>query len=58
MLMLKRYFEVEDVDGGIFHFTSSDETNMKANFNFETLMVKGRGVILGFNILGKKELKK
>ena len=46
----KGIFEVEDVDGGIFHFTSSDETNMKANFNFETLMVKGRGVILGFNI--------
>ena len=53
----KGIFEVEDVDGGIFHFTSSDETNMKANFNFETLMVKGRGVILGFNILGKKRIE-
>lgn len=31
---------------------------MTANFNFETLMVKGQGVILGFNILGKKELMK
>ena len=36
--------------------TSSDETNMKANFNFETLMVKGPGVRLGFNILGKKRI--
>ena len=53
----KGIFEVEDVDGGIFHFTSSDETNMKANFNFETLMVKGRGVILGFNILGEKRIE-
>ena len=53
----KGIFEVEDVDGGIFHFTSSDKTNMKANFNFETLMVKGRGVILGFNILGKKRIE-
>ena len=53
----KGIFEVEDVDGGIFHFPSSDETNMKANFNFETLMVKGRGVILGFNILGKKRIE-
>ena len=53
----KGIFEVEDVDGGIFHFPSSTETNMKANFNFETLMVKGRGVILGFNILGKKRIE-
>ena len=52
----KGIFEVEDVDGGIFHFPSSAETNMKANFNFETLMVKGRGVQLGFNILGKKRI--
>lgn len=29
---------------------------MKANFNFETLMVKGKGVKLGFNILGKKRI--
>ena len=53
----KGIFEVEDVDGGIFHFPSSDKINMKANFNFETLMVKGRGVILGFNILGKKRIE-
>lgn len=53
----KGIFEVEDVDGGIFHFPSSDTINMKANFNFETLMVKGRGVILGFNILGKKRIE-
>ena len=53
----KGIFEVEDVDGGIFHFPSSNETNMKANFNFETLMVKGRGVSLGFNILGKKRIE-
>lgn len=53
----KGIFEVEDVDGGIFHFPSSAETNMKANFNFETLMVKGRGVQLGFNILGKKRIE-
>lgn len=52
----KGIFEVGKVDGGIFHFTSSDETNMTANFNFETLMVKGRGVSLGFNILGKKRI--
>ena len=50
----KGIFEVGKVDGGIFHFPSSDENNMKANFNFETLMVKGQGVKLGFNILGKK----
>lgn len=52
----KGIFEVGKVDGGIFHFPSSDGTNMKANFNFETLMVKGQGVILGFNILGKKRI--
>lgn len=52
----KGIFEVGKVDGGIFHFPSSDDTNMKANFNFETLMVKGQGVILGFNILGKKRI--
>ena len=52
----KGIFEVGKVDGGIFHFTSSDNTNMKANFNFETLMVKGQGVKLGFNILGKKRI--
>ena len=53
----KGVFEVGKVDGGIFHFPSSDETNMKANFNFETLMVKGQGVKLGFNILGKKRIE-
>ena len=53
----KGVFEVGKVDGGIFHFTSSDTTNMKANFNFETLMVKGQGVKLGFNILGKKRIE-
>ena len=52
----KGVFEVGKVDGGIFHFPSSDENNMKANFNFETLMVKGQGVKLGFNILGKKRI--
>ena len=52
----KGIFEVGKVDGGIFHFPSSDDTNMTANFNFETLMVKGQGVILGFNILGKKRI--
>ena len=52
----KGIFEVGKVDGGIFHFPSSDDNNMKANFNFETLMVKGQGVILGFNILGKKRI--
>ena len=30
---------------------------MKANFNFETLTVKGKGVRLGFNILGKKRIE-
>ena len=53
----KGIFEVEKVDGGIFHFPSSDETNMTANFNFETLMVKGQGVKLGFNILGEKRIE-
>ncbi len=52
----KGIFEVGKADGGIFHFPSSDDTNMTANFNFETLMVKGQGVILGFNILGKKRI--
>ena len=50
----KGIFEVGKVDGGIFYFPSSDNTNMKANFNFETLTVKGQGVKLGFNILGEK----
>ena len=53
----KGIFEVGKVDGGIFHFPSSDETNMKANFNFETLMAKGPGVKLGFNILGEKRIE-
>ena len=53
----KGIFEVGKVDGGIFYFPSSDENNMKANFNFETLMVKGQGVKLGFNILGKKRIE-
>ena len=53
----KGIFEVGKVDGGIFHFPSSDNTNMKANFNFETLMVKGKGVRLGFNILGEKRIE-
>ena len=52
----KGVFEVAKIDGGIFHFPSSDNTNMKANFNFETLMVKGPGVKLGTNILGKKSI--
>ena len=50
----KGIFEVKYIDGGIFFVTSSDRTNMKANFNFETLTVKGPGVKLGFNILGEK----
>ena len=50
----KGVFEVGKVDGNIFHFSSSDGTNMKANFNFETLMAKGLGVKLGSNILGEK----
>ena len=53
----KGIFEVGKVDGGIFYFPSSDETNMTANFNFETLMVKGQGVKLGFNILGEKRIE-
>ena len=53
----KGVFEVGKVDGGIFHFPSSNDTNMKANFNFETLMVKGKGVRLGFNILGEKRIE-
>ena len=52
----KGVFEVGKTDGAIFHFPSSDNTNMKANFNFETLMVKGPGVKLGTNILGKKSI--
>lgn len=52
----KGVFEVGKVDGGIFYFPSFDKTNMKANFNFETLMVKGQGVKLGFNILGEKRI--
>ena len=52
----KGIFEVGKVDGAIFMMPSSDKTNMKANFNFETLMVKGQGVKLGFNILGEKRI--
>ena len=52
----KGIFEVGKLDGAIFYLTSSDRTNMKANFNFETLMVKGQGVKLGFNILGEKRI--
>lgn len=52
----KGIFEVGHVDGSIFYLTSSDRTNMKANFNFETLMVKGQGVKLGSNILGEKRI--
>ena len=52
----KGIFEVGKVDGAIFMIPSSDKTNMKANFNFETLMVKGQGVKLGSNILGKKRI--
>ena len=52
----KGIFEVKRIDGGIFFVPSSEDTNMKANFNFETLTVKGPGVILGFNILGKKRI--
>ena len=52
----KGIFEVEDADGAIFYLPSSDRTNMKANFNFETLMVKGQGVKLGSNILGEKRI--
>ena len=53
----KGIFEVGKADGAIFMMSSSDENNMKANFNFETLMVKGQGVKLGFNILGKKRIE-
>ena len=53
----KGIFEVGKVGGAIFMMPSSDENNMKANFNFETLMVKGQGVKLGFNILGKKRIE-
>ena len=53
----KGIFEVGKVDGAIFMMPSSDKTNMKANFNFETLTVKGQGVKLGFNILGEKKIK-
>ena len=52
----KGIFEVGHVDGAIFYLPSSDKTNMKANFNFETLMVKGQGVKLGTNILGEKRI--
>lgn len=52
----KGIFEVGKLDGAIFYLPSSDTTNMKANFNFETLMVKGQGVKLGSNILGKKRI--
>lgn len=52
----KGIFEVGKPDGAIFYLPSSDRTNMKANFNFETLMVKGQGVKLGSNILGKKRI--
>lgn len=53
----KGIFEVGKSDGAIFYLPSSDESNMQANFNFETLMVKGQGVKLGFNILGKKRIE-
>lgn len=53
----KGVFEVGKVNGEIFYFPSSDGNNMKANFNFETLMVKGQGVKLGSNILGKKKIE-
>ena len=52
----KGIFEVKKTYGGIFFMPSSDRTNMQANFNFETLMVNGPGVILGFNILGEKRI--
>ncbi|MCI7554219.1 MAG: MBG domain-containing protein [Tenericutes bacterium] len=52
----KGIFEVGKSDGEIFHLPQSDGNNMKANFNFETLMVKGLGVKLGSNILGKKSI--
>ena len=53
----KGIFEVGKVDGAIFMMPSFNETNMQANFNFETLMVKGQGVKLGFNILGEKRIE-
>ena len=53
----KGIFEVGKSDGAIFMMPSSSENNMKANFNFETLMVKGPGVQLGTNILGKKKIE-
>lgn len=53
----KGIFEVGHADGAIFYLPSSDRTNMKANFNFETLMVKGQGVKLGTNILGEKKIE-
>jgi len=53
----KGIFEVGKTDGAIFYLPSSDRTNMKANFNFETLMVKGQGVKLGSNILGEKKIE-
>ena len=53
----KGIFEVGKTDGAIFYLPSSDRTNMKANFNFETLMVKGQGVKLGTNILGEKKIE-
>ena len=53
----KGIFEVGKSDGAIFMMPSSSENNMKANFNFETLMVKGQGVQLGTNILGKKKIE-
>lgn len=52
----KGIFEVGKLDGAIFYLPSSGMTNMKANFNFETLMVKGQGVKLGSNILGEKRI--
>lgn len=52
----KGIFEVGKSDCAIFYLPSSDRTNMKANFNFETLMVKGQGVKLGSNILGEKRI--
>ena len=53
----KGVFEVGKADGEIFYLPPSNKTNMKANFNFETLMVKGPGVKLGSNILGKKRIE-
>lgn len=52
----KGIFEVGKPNGEVFYLPSSDSTNMKANFNFETLMVKGLGVSLGSNILGEKRI--